>query len=98
MSSLFTNCVVNTDLNFSLAGLNYVDSSLVFNPFEDDQFEDVSQVQKAFCWKYFLLDKANQKAKCKVKIREGEYCDRVYSATTTRGIKYHLENNHGISK
>ena len=40
---------------FSLSGLNYVDSSSIFDPLGDEQqFEDVSQFKKAFCWKYFL--------------------------------------------
>ena len=98
-SCLFTNCNSKHRSIFSLSGLNYVDSSLIFNPFEDDQFEDVSKVQKSYIWKYFLLDKANHKAKCKVKIGEGQYCDRVYSSqegATTGAMKNHLKNHHGI--
>ena len=85
---------------FSLSGLDYVYSNLIFNPlFEDGQFEDVSRIKNSFCWKYFLLDKVNHKAKCKVKISESEYCNRVYSAqegATTGGMKNHLKNAHGI--
>jgi len=81
-------------------GLDYVYSNLIFNPlFEDGQFEDVSRIKNSFCWKYFLLDKVNHKAKCKVKISESEYCNRVYSAqegATTGGMKNHLKNAHGI--
>ena len=66
----------------------------------DDQFEDVSKVRKAICWKYFLLDKTNDKAKCKVKISEGEYCDRVFCTQRARGstssITNHLRKQHGI--
>ena len=73
---------------------------MISNPlFEDGQFEDVSQIKNSFCWKYFLLDKVNHKAKCKVKISESEYCNRVYSAqegATTGGMKNHLKNAHGI--
>ena len=66
----------------------------------DDQFEDVSKVRKAICWKYFLLDKTNDKAKCRVKIGEGEYCDRVFYAKggTTSKLNNHLGKQHGISK
>ena len=73
---------------------------MISNPlFEDGLFEDVSRIKNSFCWKYFLLDKVNHKAKCKVKISESEYCNRVYSAqegATTGGMKNHLKNAHGI--
>jgi len=80
-------------------GLDCVYSNVIFNPlFEDDQFEDVSQIKNSFCWKYFLLDKVNDKAKCQIKISEGEYCNRVYSAPegATTSLKYHLKRRHGI--
>ena len=63
------------------------------------QFEDVSKVRKSFCWKYCLLDKVNDKAKCQIKISsEGEHCNRVYSAPegATTSLKYHLKRVHGI--
>ena len=82
---------------FSFLGPNYVDSSLIF---QDGLFEDVSKDKKAICWKYFLLDKANHKAKCRAKISEGEYCDRVLTAKggTTSPLNSHLKNQHGINK
>ena len=62
------------------------------------QFEDVSKTRKAFCWKYCLLDKANGKAKCKVKISEGKYCDKVISAKSgTKGVIEHLKRLHGMT-
>jgi len=74
-------------------GLNYVASSSIFDPFvEEGQFEDVSKIQKAFCWQYFLLDKTNQKAKCKVKISDGNFCDRIISS---KACNKHLKI-HGI--
>ena len=74
-----------------------VDSSLIF---KDGQFEDVSEIRKAICWKYVLLDKVNYRAKCSVKISEGEYCDRVYSAKggSTTALNTHLRKRHGITK
>ena len=72
---------------------------MISNPlFEDGQFEDVSGIINSFCWKYFLLDKVNEKAKCKIKISEGEYCNRVYCAPegATTSLKYHLKRGHGI--
>ena len=78
---------------FILSGLNYVASSSIFDPFvEEGQFEDVSKIQKAFCWQYFLLDKTNQKAKCKVKISDGNFCDRIISS---KACNKHLKI-HGI--
>ena len=74
---------------FSFSGPNYIDG----------QFEDVSNFRKAFCWKYFLLDKTNLKAKCNVfKIDEGKYCNRFYDAHggTTSKFNMHLKNHHGI--
>ena len=72
-----------------------MDSSSIL--FKDDQFEDVSKVRKAFCWTIFLLDKETHKAKCKVKISEGKYCDRIISARfTTNNCNQHLKNCHGI--
>ena len=82
---------------FSLSGLNYVDSSSIYDPFEDDQFEDVSQVKKAFCWKYFLLDKTNRKVKCKVEISDGNFCDRIITYKASN-IQRHLKDLHGIDK
>ena len=81
---------------FSFLGPNYVDSSLIF---QDGLFEDVSKDKRAICWKYFLLDKANHRAKCRVEIIEGEYCDRVYSAQGgaqkggSGAMKKHLKNH-----
>ena len=96
-SCLFTNCNSKHRSIFSLSGLNFVDSSPIFDPYEDYQFEDVSKVQKAFCWKYFLLDKTNHYAKCKVKINEGEYCDKVFTSKGgTTNFNRHLKNRHGI--
>ena len=82
---------------------NYVDSSSIL--FKDGQFEAVSKVRKAFCWKYFLLDEENLKAKCKVKFSEGRgCCDKVFSVKGYNGcvqvsgtINKHLENEHGIT-
>ncbi len=76
---------------------NYLDSSSIFI---DGQFEEVSKAKIALCWNYFLLDKTNDKAKCKVKISEGEYCDRVYSAKggSTTALNTHLRKQHGITK
>ena len=94
----FLEIVVNRSI-FSLSGLDCVYSNVIFNPlYEDGQFEDVSQIKNSFCWKYFLLDKINHKAKCNVKISEGEYCNRVYSAqdSATTSLKYHLKRRHGI--
>ena len=47
--------------------------------FNDVQFEDVSNSRKAYCWKYFLYAnvKPNQKAKCRVEMSKGEFCNRV---------------------
>ena len=87
---------------FTFSEPNYVDSSSIL--FKDDQFEDVSKVRKAFCWKYFLLDEENYKAKCKVKFSEGGYCDKVFSVKGHNGcvqvtghIYNHLESQHGIT-
>ena len=87
---------------FTFSEPNYADSSSIL--FKDDQFEDVSKVRKAFCWKYFLLDEENLKAKCKVKFSEGRgCCDKVFSVKGYNGcvqvsgtINKHLENEHGI--
>ena len=79
-----------------------MDSSSIL--FKDGQFEDVSKIRKAFCWKYFLLDEENYKAKCKVKFVEGVYCDRVLSARGSNGcaqatpaFKKHLKDEHAIT-
>ena len=67
--------------------------------FEDGPFEDVSKVKRAFCWKYFLFDHVNHKAKCKVEISAGEYCDRVYSAlggAISGAMKHHLKNHPSL--
>jgi len=82
---------------FSFSGPNLVDSSLIF---KDGQFEDVSEVRKAICWKYFLFDGKNHKAKCSVKNSEGEYCDRILSvnikSSGTTSMNRHLKNRHEI--
>ena len=80
---------------FSFSGSKLVDSSLIF---KDGQFEDVSEIRKANGWKYVLLDKVNCKAKCSVKISDGEYCDRILSVTggNTTIINNHLKRLHGI--
>ena len=89
----FYKLLVNRSI-LSLSGLNYIDSSLKF---EDNQFEDVSKFRKAFCWKYFLFNKANNRAKCNVKISEVEYCDRTYDAINgTSNFNSHLKKHHGI--
>ena len=81
---------------FSFSGPNLVDSSLIF---KDGQFEDVSEVRKAICWKYFLFDGKNHKAKCSVKNSEGEYCDRILSVPcgNTTSLRRHLKNRHEIN-
>ena len=80
---------------FTFSEPNYVDSSSIL--FKDDQFEDVSKVRKSFCWKYCLLDKVNDKAKCKVKTSEGKYCDKFISVKGgTKGIIEHLKRRHGM--
>ena len=67
--------------------------------FNDVQFEDVSNSRKAFCWKYFLCDKANGKAKCKVEISKGEYCDTIFIAKYgTSMLNRHLKHSHGINE
>ena len=74
----------------------FSDSISIFN---DDQFEDVSNSRKAFCWKYFLCDKANGKAKCKVEISKGEYCDTIFIAKYgTSMLNRHLKHSHGINE
>ena len=89
----FTNYNSKQRSIFILSGLNYVASSSIFDPFvEEGQFEDVSKIQKAFCWQFFLLDKTNQKAKCKVKISDGNFCDRIISS---KACNKHLKI-HGI--
>ena len=76
---------------FSISGLDNVDSSSIFI---DGHFEDASS-RKAFCWKYFLIDKAkgNEKAKCK-------YCGKVLVARggTTTPLNFHLKSVHGIDE
>ena len=75
--------------SFSITGLDNVDSIFI-----DGHFEDASS-RKAFCWKYFLIDKAkgNEKAKCK-------YCDKVLVARggTTTPLNFHLKSVHGIDE
>ena len=84
---------------FSLSGFNYLDSNSKYDPFVEDvgQFEDLSQIKKAFCWKYCLLDKTNRKVKCKVQISEGNFCDRIMSYKASN-IYRHLKHHHGIDK
>ena len=84
---------------FSLSGFNYLDSNSIYDPFVEDvgQFEDLSQIKKAFCWKYCLLDKANRKVKCKVQISEGNFCDRIMSYKASN-IYRHLKHHHGIDR
>ena len=93
MFTFCQNCSKNRSI-FSLSGHIYVDSSSIFDPLEEGQFEDVSQVKKAYCWKYFLLDKTNQKAKCKVQISDGIFCDRIINF---KACNKHLKI-HGIDK
>ena len=80
---------------FSISECNLVDSSSIF---KDGQFEDVSEVRKAYCWNYFLFDGTNHKAKCRVKTSEGEYCDRILNPNSgnTTSMNRHLKNRHGI--
>ena len=93
LSYLFTKYSKDRSI-FSLSGLNYVDSSSIFDPLGDEQqFEDVSQFKKAFCWKYFLLDETNQKAKCKIKMRDGNICNRIISS---KACNKHLKQYHGM--
>jgi len=81
---------------FSITGCNLVDSSSIF---KDGQFEDVSEVRKAYCWNYFLFNGTNHKAKCRVKTNEGEYCDRILSVPcgNTTSLRGHLKNRHEIN-
>ena len=84
---------------FSFSGSKLVDSSLIF---KDGHFEDVSEVRKAYCWKYFLYAnvKPNQKAKCRVEMSKGEYCNKVLSVSggTTSTLNNHLKHVHGINE
>ena len=58
------------------------------------QFEDVFQHKKAYCWKFFLLDKMNRKTKCKI-------CSQIMTLQkngSTNNFYKHLKNRHRIIK
>ena len=58
----------------------------------DQQFENVEKSKKSFVWKYFRLNKAEQKGKCSL-------CSRILKATggSTKNLLDHLKNKHDIA-
>ena len=93
--SLFSGFVPDNDdeevLDYDVGDIsNFLATQFATAP----QFEDVFQHKKAYCWKFFLLDKMNRKTKCKI-------CSQIMTLQkngSTNNFYKHLKNRHRIIK